>query len=240
MVSVIINDLLYLPWPIDFRIPLHLLGNKAELGIGGIWSAGMSYGSRELVERHLFSLYFMIPLVATCAGFMYHNWYPARVFPGDTLCYVTGMAFAVVGIQAHFSKTLLLFFMPQIFNFLLSCPQLFGLVPCPRHRVPRFDPETNLLFPSNTMFHKSPQKLTVLVLRTFAALGLTELTIHATNGTILESSNLTILNFFLVRFGPMTEKKLVKVLIWSQIAGSVLGFVIRYGLASLVYDGDRR
>ena len=64
--------------------------------------------------------------------------YPARVFPGDTLCYVTGMAFSVVGIQAHFSKTLLLFFMPQIFNFLLSCPQLFGLVPCPRHRVPRY------------------------------------------------------------------------------------------------------
>ena len=48
------------------------------------------------------------------------------------------MAFSVVGIQAHFSKTLLLFFLPQIFNFLLSCPQLFGLVPCPRHRVPRY------------------------------------------------------------------------------------------------------
>ena len=63
--------------------------------------------------------------------------YPARAFPGDTLCYVTGMAFAVVGIQAHYSKTLLLFFLPQIFNFVLSCPQLFGLVPCPRHRVPR-------------------------------------------------------------------------------------------------------
>ena len=64
--------------------------------------------------------------------------YPARAFPGDTLCYVTGMAFAVVGIQAHYSKTLLLFFLPQIFNFVLSCPQLFGLVPCPRHRVPRY------------------------------------------------------------------------------------------------------
>jgi UDP-N-acetylglucosamine--dolichyl-phosphate N-acetylglucosaminephosphotransferase len=153
--SVILNDLLYLPWPIDFRIPFYLLGNKAEVEFGGVWSAGMSYGSRELVERHLFSLYFMLPLVAVCVGFMYHNWcdstmtgsimystfvvirYPARAFPGDTLCYVTGMAFAVVGIQAHFSKTLLLFFIPQIFNFLLSCPQLFGLVPCPRHRVPR-------------------------------------------------------------------------------------------------------
>lgn len=152
--SVILNDLLYLPWPVDFRIPLHLLGNRTELGFGGVWSAGMAYGSRELVERHLFSLYFMLPLVAVCSGFVYHNWYalfyrtavndsciiryPARVFPGDTLCYVTGMAFAVVGIQAHFSKTLLLFFMPQIFNFLLSCPQLFGLVPCPRHRVPKY------------------------------------------------------------------------------------------------------
>jgi len=81
--SVILNDLLYLPWPIGFHIPLYLLGNKTEVEFGGVWSAGMSYGSRELVERHLFSLYFMLPLVAVCAGFMYHNWYGCSV-PGDT------------------------------------------------------------------------------------------------------------------------------------------------------------
>lgn len=73
--SVIINDLLYLPWPIDFKIPLHLLGNHAELEFGGVWNAGMAHGSRELVERHLFSLYFMLPLVAVCSGFIYHNWW---------------------------------------------------------------------------------------------------------------------------------------------------------------------
>ncbi|KAG6814267.1 hypothetical protein H0H92_015382 [Tricholoma furcatifolium] len=72
-ISVILNDLLYLPWPFDFRIPLHLLGNTKELEIGGVWTAGMAHGSRELVERHLFSLYFMMPLVAVCTGFMYHN-----------------------------------------------------------------------------------------------------------------------------------------------------------------------
>lgn len=72
--SVILNDLLYLPWPMDFRIPLHLLGNKAEVEFGGVWSAGMAHGSRELVERHLFSLYFMLPMVAVCLGFLYHNW----------------------------------------------------------------------------------------------------------------------------------------------------------------------
>ena len=212
--------------------------------------------------------------------------YPARVFPGDTLCYVTGMAFAVVGIQAHFSKTLLLFFMPQIFNFLLSCPQLFGLVPCPRHRVPRlagwllffihdislkilrfffllrFDANTNLLHPSKALFLTPPSRLTTFVLHLFSAFGLTELTLHPKTGIILEASNLTILNFFLLRLGPMNEKKLVKVLMCSQVsvlpifkknhaqacwnaslqkvACSILAFVIRYGLAWLVYDGDRR
>jgi len=200
----------------------------------------MSYGSRELVEWHLFSLYFMLPLLAVCAGFMYHNWYPARAFPGDTLCYVTGMAFAVVGIQAHFSKTLLLFFIPQIFNFVLSCPQLFGLVPCPRHRVPRIDHETNLLHPSKALFLTPPTRLSSAVLRTLAALGLTELTEHPDTGTILEANNLTILNWFLLRLGPMNEKRLVQVLMCSQVAGSVLAFVVRYGLAGLVYDGNRR
>ena len=262
--SVIANDLLYLPWPIDWRIPLHLLGNQTEvsgeLRIGGVWSAGMAHGSRLLVERHLFSLYFMLPLLGVCTGFLYHNWYdlinilshglrltlcrvrryPARAFPGDTLCYLTGMAFSVVGIQAHFSKTLLLFFLPQIFNFLLSCPQLFGLVACPRHRVPRFDPDTNLLHPSTVAFERPPSVRTSSTLQLLSLLGLTRLTKHPKNGQILEATNLTILNWLLVRLGPMTEKQLVKVLCATQVAGSVFAFVIRYGLAGLVYDGDRR
>ncbi len=61
---------------------------------------------------------------------------PAKVFVGDTYCYFAGMTFAVVGILGHFSKTLLLFFIPQILNFLYSTPQLFKFVPCPRHRLP--------------------------------------------------------------------------------------------------------
>ena len=150
------------------------------------------------------------------------------------------MAFAVVGIQAHFSKTLLLFFLPQIFNFLLSCPQLFGLVACPRHRVPRFDPDTNLLHPSTVAFERPPSVRTTSILQLFSLLGLTRLTKHPRTGQILEASNLTILNWFLIRLGPMTEKQLVQVLCATQVAGSVFAFVIRYGLAGLVYDGDRR
>ena len=62
---------------------------------------------------------------------------PAEVFVGDTYCYFAGMTFAVIGILGHFSKTMLLFFIPQIINFLLSVPQLFKFIPCPRHRLPK-------------------------------------------------------------------------------------------------------
>ncbi|KAG0226386.1 glycosyl transferase family 4-domain-containing protein [Mortierella sp. GBAus27b] len=103
------------------------------------------------IETHLFSLYFILPFIGVSLGLLIHNWYPSKVFIGDTYCYFAGMTFAVVGILAHYSKTLLLFFIPQIFNFLLSSPQLFRLVPCPRHRVPRYNRGTNLMEPSRVV-----------------------------------------------------------------------------------------
>ncbi|KAG0312130.1 tunicamycin resistance protein [Dissophora globulifera] len=102
-------------------------------------------------ETHLFSLYFIMPFIGVSVALLIHNWYPSKVFIGDTYCYFAGMTFAVVGILAHYSKTLLLFFLPQIFNFLLSSPQLFRLVPCPRHRVPRYNRGTNLMEPSRVV-----------------------------------------------------------------------------------------
>ena len=102
--SVIINDLLYLPWPIDFKIPLHLLGNHAELEFGGVWNAGMAHGSRELVERHLFSLYFMLPLVAVCTGFLYHNWWVMSLIAVTDLNKLTCICSSrILGIQQEYS-----------------------------------------------------------------------------------------------------------------------------------------
>jgi UDP-N-acetylglucosamine--dolichyl-phosphate N-acetylglucosaminephosphotransferase len=34
----------------------------------------------------------------------------------------------------------------QVLNFAYSLPQLFKIVPCPRHRLPRFDSATGLLY----------------------------------------------------------------------------------------------
>jgi UDP-N-acetylglucosamine--dolichyl-phosphate N-acetylglucosaminephosphotransferase len=84
----------------------------------------------------------MIPFLATTLALLRQNAFPSKVFVGDTYCYFAGMTFAVVGILGHFSKTMLLFFIPQVFNFVLSLPQLFRIVHCPRHRLPKLNPET--------------------------------------------------------------------------------------------------
>lgn len=93
--------------------------------------------SSTVWKVHLFSITFILPFICVSSALLWYNWYPAQIFVGDTYCYFAGMTFAVVGILGHFSKTMLLFFIPQIFNFLFSCPQLFHFVPCPRHRLPK-------------------------------------------------------------------------------------------------------
>lgn len=113
-------------------------------------------------QCHLLSLLFMVPFLFTTLGLLRHNWFPARVFVGDTFCYYAGMAFAVAGILGHFSKTLLLFFAPQVLNFLYSLPQLFKVVPCPRHRLPKFNPKTGLLEPSTITPESTRSNYTVI------------------------------------------------------------------------------
>lgn len=144
--SLCLNDALYLPFTSA------LLSKERTADI--YWLSNVNPIQNELVSRHLFSLSLMLPLVGTCAGLLAWNRHPSLVFVGDTFCYFAGQALACAGVLGHFSKTLLLFFLPQVFNFLLSCPQLFGFVPCPRHRVPGVHKETMGLFPSVAVFSR--------------------------------------------------------------------------------------
>ncbi|XP_075503309.1 uncharacterized protein LOC142540803 isoform X2 [Primulina tabacum] len=99
----------------------------------------------EYKQAHAFSIYLGQPLLATSLALLSYNWYPSSVFVGDTYTFFAGMTMAVIGILGHFSETLLIFFTPQVLNFLLSLPQLAGIIPCPRHRLPKFNPKTGLL-----------------------------------------------------------------------------------------------
>lgn len=162
--------------------------------------------------------------------------FPARLFVGDTYCYFAGMTFAVVGILGHFSKTLVLFFIPQIFNFLYSCPQLFRLIECPRHRMPHFNPTTGKLECSTVTFDKKPiSKLGSYALQLLYVLGLVKVIRKDEQGRILECNNLTIINLVLSRFGPMTERNTTRAVLLIQVVCSLLAFFIRYKLVQYVY-----
>ena len=129
------------------RIAAAVAGGGSGLFAGALQptQASALAAARASVDGHLFSLYLMLPLAATSLGLLWHNWFPAAVFVGDTFTYFAGMALAVAGILGHFSETLLIFLIPQVFNFAYSLPQLFKFVPCPRHRLPALDPATGLL-----------------------------------------------------------------------------------------------
>lgn len=108
--------------------------NLLELGWRGGTAEDVLSGAGK---NHLFSLMVMLPFVTTSFALLQRNFYPAQVFVGDIYPYYAGMALATTAILGHYAKSFILLMIPQVVNYLYSCPQLFGLVPNPRHRLPR-------------------------------------------------------------------------------------------------------
>lgn len=103
-------------------------------------------------KANFFSLVLLGPFCATSLALLKWNKVEAKTFVGDTYCYFAGCVFACCGIVGMFPIKILLFFLPQLFNFILSLPQLFGIVFCPRHRLPICDLKTKKMtttFPQN-------------------------------------------------------------------------------------------
>ncbi|KAH7391487.1 putative UDP-N-acetylglucosamine:dolichyl phosphate N-acetylglucosamine-1-phosphate transferase [Cadophora sp. MPI-SDFR-AT-0126] len=188
-------------------------------------------------DSHLFSLYMLLPFIGVSLALLCHNWYPSKVFVGDTYCYFAGMVFAVVGICGHFSKTLLLLFMPQIFNFVYSAPQLFRLIPCPRHRLPRFNARTGLMEASVTEYTYPPKKHVALILTVLHKLGLLRVEWND-EGVIVTSSNFTILNLWLVWWGPKREDRLALEILAMQTVVGLFGLFVRHNFALLIFESD--
>ena len=132
-----------------------------------VWSLLTDPTSNVVVGPHVFSLLLIAPFFAATVSLLEQNWYPSAVFVGDSYTYFAGMTLAVAGILGHFSETLLLFCLPQVVNFLYSIPQLFKFVPCPRHRLPRFETQTGLLSPSKATETRYNMNLVTLFLRVF-------------------------------------------------------------------------
>ncbi|XP_049537318.1 UDP-N-acetylglucosamine--dolichyl-phosphate N-acetylglucosaminephosphotransferase [Anopheles darlingi] len=191
-------------------------------------------------DAHEFSLYIMLPYIGATLALWQYNRYPSEVFVGDTFNYLSGMTFAVVGILGHFSKTVLLFFIPQVLNFLYSVPQLFRFIPCPRHRMPKHDPETDLLHISRTQFRVS--ELNVIgrfCYHVFRHLRLIRCELSTEDGgQTVTCNNFTIINFAILLTGPIREDRLNRLLVGFQLICALFAFTIRYPLAHYFYDAN--
>jgi len=182
-----------------------------ELNRAAQWD--IDYNVSGATKNHLFAVTLMLPFATTTLALLKDNWFPAKIFVGDTFTNYAGMSLAVVAILAHFPIMLMLLMLPQLVNFFLSIPQLFGLWPCPRHRLPSYDPQTGLLHASRLNDRNSSFVQTKLAHRL----------------------NLTLINFFLLVFGPMTEPALATSLLLFQLICCLIGLTLRFFLTGYIY-----
>jgi len=59
-------------------------------------------------------------VIAALLGFLLYNFYPAKVFPGDSLTYPLGGFIAIVAILGNFEKIAVFFFIPYIIEIVLK------------------------------------------------------------------------------------------------------------------------
>lgn len=200
----------------------------------------LTIGIDTAKDSHRFSTILILPFLGVSLALYKWNKWPARVFVGDTYCYFAGMVFAVVGILGHFSKTMLLLFIPQIFNFIYSCPQLFNIVPCPRHRLPKFNEKDGLLYPSRTDLKENlPKEWFIPVLKILHKIRLIDIEYDKTKkNNIVSCSNMTLINLTLVWFGPMREDQLCDTILLGQFIIGILALLSRHAIGSLIFGHD--
>jgi UDP-N-acetylglucosamine--dolichyl-phosphate N-acetylglucosaminephosphotransferase len=131
----------------------------------------------------------------------------------------------------------MLLLLPQAFNFVYSAPQLFHIVPCPRHRLPHFNARTGLLECSRVEFEKPLARPIAETLKLLHRLRMLHVETDE-GGKVVSSSNFTIINLWLVWFGPMREDRLAMGLLGFQTVVGLLGLFIRHRAALLIFTQD--
>lgn len=206
-------------------------------GINGLESGQVVVISGFMaLDRMLFGGEGRNALISLCAcffactlGVFVLNRYPSRCFVGDTFCYFAGSGVLCLGILGGFTKTVFLFFLPQLLNFALSAPQILAVLPCPRHRMPDTveGPGPVLLGPSGFLLERPATRsrmrgASLWVLRVLRAVRETNREknqVWITNGTLL--------NAVLLHTGPVTEQQLFNRMMCIQGAVCVLVLALK-------------
>ena len=104
---------------------MNMLDGFNGLGAGLGIIMGVTLISLFLITGNLQGGIFIFPLIGSLAAFLYFNFYPAKIFPGDTLTLFVGTSLAIGAINGLVKEIALLLFLPMIIEFFMKSRGLF-------------------------------------------------------------------------------------------------------------------
>ncbi|VVB61688.1 Phospho-N-acetylmuramoyl-pentapeptide-transferase [uncultured archaeon] len=97
--------------------------NGLTAGLGTILISAL--GGFALLNGELVAAAIAFIFVAVLLGFLIYNWYPAKIFPGDSLDYTIGAVAASVAILGNIERFAVIAFIPWFVEFLLKARNWF-------------------------------------------------------------------------------------------------------------------
>jgi UDP-N-acetylglucosamine--dolichyl-phosphate N-acetylglucosaminephosphotransferase len=91
--------------------------NGLEAGLGVIILSTLGFVSWMTGNSWVAMLSFS--MVFALLAFLRYNWYPAKIFPGDTMTYSVGALIACVAVFGNMEKIAVVLFIPYVVDFLL-------------------------------------------------------------------------------------------------------------------------
>jgi UDP-N-acetylglucosamine--dolichyl-phosphate N-acetylglucosaminephosphotransferase len=129
--------------------------NGLEAGMGVIILSALGYFAFINGKQSAMILSFC--MVSALIAFLYFNWYPAKVFPGDTMTYSVGALAACIAILGDMEKIAVLLFLPYAFDFIIQAAGRFR-----REAFAKVNEDGSLEKPYKGIYHLTHLAIVVL------------------------------------------------------------------------------
>ena len=129
--------------------------NGLEAGMGVIILSALGYFA--FINGKQSALILAICMVSALIAFLCFNWYPAKVFPGDTMTYSVGALVACVAILGDLEKIAVVLFLPYAFDFIIQAAGGFR-----REAFAKVNEDGSLDKPCRNIYHLTHLAIAVL------------------------------------------------------------------------------
>jgi len=123
--------------------------NGLEAGMGIIILFVLGFFAWQIEGLSVYAMLAAIMIMSLLA-FLIFNWYPARIFPGDSLTYMVGALIGTIAILTNQDKVLLILFIPYYFELILFLRMIFHNIKA--EAFAKINPDRSLAMPYRKIF----------------------------------------------------------------------------------------